>query len=521
MLRPLFARRPPAPDHAPSFSDWVLLDTVVRGVNHEWEKISNAECSAALATTARTFMEVEDEGVEVEVEVSGFIVHVGDNGLSYGATVVSIDGDAVLLYITVAMFNAQRYLVYKAGPGSPSLEVLPYRPIKFHSTNEVGILGHGDGYVVAALVRKLKIDRLAYELFLCSSRTKAWSSKVIELDGTTGDDDLRHVRNHRTTKVITVGVDSLGWVDLWRGILLCNVLDENPVVRYLSFPRPMPGNSRHVGTSSSRPFRDVICVGDTFRFVEVEYHQDADSDDDDVTDYAGQNWDLVSHRVWDDDEQRLSLRKFECHSPTLGMDDDTFYTMTRPLGSTDKPLGLFGALDMRNMDMRLVSFSTERMSYIDPTYCPCVVSRYFNNTSGNDVVYFYHLWAVTHILGLISFFLCPKCCREEYYWGKSQLKMLERPDEEELRICSVSIAMLNQMADGITSYTDDACTTCIRCHVSALEEGFSLLLAKTLPAADKDECKMVGTIRTNIAPVIALARSLVKALLPKRLADPL
>ncbi|XP_073353879.1 uncharacterized protein [Aegilops tauschii subsp. strangulata] len=287
----------------------------------------------------------------------------------------------------------------------------------------------------------------------------------------------------------------------------------------------MPGNSRHVGTSSSRPFRDVICVGDKFRFIEVEYHQDAESDDDDVTDYgwratsmertiasdwntcssvdtgdivlAGQSWDLVSHRVWDDDEQRLSLRKFECFSPTLGMDDDIFYMMTRPLGSNDKPLGLFAALDMRNMDMRLVSFSTERMSYIDPNYCPCVVSRYFNNTSGKNTT------------------------GENLRWIDAKLKMLERPDEGELRICSVSIAMLNRMADGITSYTDDVCTTSIRCHVSALEQDFSLLGAKSLPVTDKDECKIVDTICTNIAPVIALARSLVKALLPKRLADPL
>ncbi|XBI70329.1 hypothetical protein VPH35_064840 [Triticum aestivum] len=560
MLRPLFARRPPAPGHAPSFPDWVLLDTVVRGANHDWEKISSKlhrsttigaleadwyQCSAALATTARTFMEVQDEGVEVEVEVSfffvsppqvsGFIVHVGDNGLSYGATVVITDGDAVLLHITVAMFNGLRYLVYKADHGSPSLEVLPHRPVRFHSTNEVGILSHGDGYVVAALARNLKVGPLAYELFLCSSTTKAWSSKVIPLDGATGDDDLRHVLNHQTTKVITVGVDSLGWVDLWRGILLCNVLDEDPVVRYPSFPRPTPGNSRHVGTSSSRPFTDVICVGDMLRFIEVEYHQDADSEDDDVrptpphdpkrtmertlaSDWnmccsvetgdillAGQSWDLVSHRVWDDDEQRLSLRKFEpnqlcSYSPTLGMDDDVFYMMARPLGSNDKPLGLFGALDMRNMDMRLVSLSTERMSYIDPNYCPRVVSRYFNDTSGKNTPGENLRWIGLVKLAVLQDILAAI---QTVTSLDAKLKILERPDEEELRICSVSIAMLNQMADGITSYTDDVCATSIRCHVSALEEGFSLLRAKTLPATDKNQCKIVDTIRTNIASHLA------------------
>ncbi|XBI46383.1 hypothetical protein VPH35_110647 [Triticum aestivum] len=506
MVRPLFARRRPPPEHAGIYPNWVLLDTVVRGANYDWEKMSIAECSSSLATTARTFVDVRSEAeskeevvVEVEVsflfasppDVSGFVVHVGDYGLSYGASVVSTDGNAVLLAITMAMFNLQRYLVYRVDQGNPSLEVLPERPmLKFHPTKVVGILSHGKGYIVAALTLKLKIDYLAYELFLYTSQTKAWSSKVIPLE-CTRDADLIHVLNHHTTKVITVGVDSLGWVDLWRGILFCNVLDENPVVRFLSFPCPMPSNACNLGTSCPRPFRDVICIGNTLKFVEVEYNQgEDDTDYGSNTDHGwkattqkrnlgsewtecfsvdtsdilltDESWDLLSHRLRDDDARQLSLSKLECLAPTLGIDDDYLYMMTRPLGSNEKPLGLFASVDIKNKDMRLVSFSTERMSYIDPNYRPCTVSRYFNNTSvaGKPLKSKNKKAAPRFIIGenLRWIGLVKLAVLRNILVAIQRLTSLdailmkpERPDETQLdqtrlRNCSASVEMLGQQS---------------------------------------------------------------------------
>ncbi|XBI46365.1 hypothetical protein VPH35_110633 [Triticum aestivum] len=581
MVRPLFARRRPPPEHAGIYPNWVLLDTVVRGANYDWEKMSMAECSASLATTARTFVDVRSEAeskeevvVELEVsflfvsppDVSGFVVHVGDYGLSYGASVVSTDGNAVLLAITMAMFNLQRYLVYRVDRGNPSLEVLPDRPmLKFHPTKVVGILSHGKGYVVAALTRKLKIDYLAYELFLYTSQTKAWSSKVIPLE-CTRDADLIHVLNHHTTKVITVGVDSLGWVDLWRGILFCNVLDENPVVRFLSFPCPMPSNACNLGTSCPRPFRDVICIGNTLKFVEVEYNQgEDDTDYGSNTDHGwkattqkrnlgsewtecfsvdtsdilltDESWDLLSHRLRDDDARQLSLSKLECLAPTLGMDDDYLYMMTRPLGSNEKPLGLFASLDIKNKDMRLVSFSTERMSYIDPNYRPCTVSHYFNNTSvaGKPLKSKNEKAAPRFIIGenLRWIGLVKLAVLSNILVSIQRLTSLdamlmkpERPDETQLdqtRLtnCSASVEMLGQMAHGISSYTDHLPATSIQYHVNALKEGFSILGGKTFPFIDNDEyASFVDITHFKILDVVKVARSLVKELLPKRLDDP-
>ena len=124
--------------------------------------------------------------------------------------------------------------MYRAGVhGHQTLEVLPYPPGSFHlNMYGLGILprgsgGGGDGYVVAAMNRKFMDNVLHYELLLYSSETNAWSSKVVPLDGDCDEDERWELLNHRTDKVIAVGGSSLGWVDLWRGILVCDVLNQD------------------------------------------------------------------------------------------------------------------------------------------------------------------------------------------------------------------------------------------------------------------------------------------------------
>ena len=46
----------------------------------------------------------------------------------------------------------------------------------------------------------------------------------------------------------------VGWVDLWRGILVCNVLQEDPVLHDVSLPLPAP-------LPESHPMPTALAVG--------------------------------------------------------------------------------------------------------------------------------------------------------------------------------------------------------------------------------------------------------------------
>lgn len=49
---------------------------------------------------------------------------------------------------------------------------------------------------------------------------------------------------HVTDKVIILGgpKGTVGWVDLWRGIIVCDVLEESPKLLDMPFPLPAKGN---------------------------------------------------------------------------------------------------------------------------------------------------------------------------------------------------------------------------------------------------------------------------------------
>ncbi|KAF8684307.1 hypothetical protein HU200_044358 [Digitaria exilis] len=80
---------------------------------------------------------------------------------------------------------------------------------------------------------------------------------------------------HDDDRVLTLEGGLLGWVDLWRGIRLCSVLDADPVVRYIRFPTPLEGNKwMHIDNEphqNARPVRDVTFSDGFIKLVEMEY----------------------------------------------------------------------------------------------------------------------------------------------------------------------------------------------------------------------------------------------------------
>uniref|UniRef100_N1R2J8 Uncharacterized protein n=1 Tax=Aegilops tauschii TaxID=37682 RepID=N1R2J8_AEGTA len=77
--------------------------------------------------------------------------------------------------------------------------------------------------------------------------------------------------------VIVVRGGALGYVDLWKGILLCNMLEEPVTTRFIPLPNPLPGNRKGYNNGMSeraswvRLIRDVACTdGLTITCVEME-----------------------------------------------------------------------------------------------------------------------------------------------------------------------------------------------------------------------------------------------------------
>lgn len=141
-------------------------------------------------------------------------------------------------------------------------------------------------------------------------------------------------------------------IDLWRGVLLCDMLDKDPVLRLLQWPVPPPQNVC-IEMYNARSIRDATLSNGVVRFVEVTFDDNGD---------AGCSWTATiwrreisseywfecfevdianilandssfSHllcKVWGDEVNKQGLNKVICASPTLSLSsDDVVYFMTR------------------------------------------------------------------------------------------------------------------------------------------------------------------------------------------------
>lgn len=97
----------------------------------------------------------------------------------------------------------------------------------------VGLVSHGGGYHVAALAME---ENGEFLLYIFSSETRAWTIKKPVLSMADGATDLG---DYMPGKAIAVGDGGvMAFVNLWNGILFCNVLDsgEHAELCYLRLP---------------------------------------------------------------------------------------------------------------------------------------------------------------------------------------------------------------------------------------------------------------------------------------------
>ncbi|CAN6296235.1 unnamed protein product [Urochloa humidicola] len=252
---------------------WILLDT----------EAVLADCRNATTASSRT-----STGAAIQVTFfaadpprdSFFCVHC-DGGNSPSSILYSHD-DIALLRV-VLWRKTIDYFLYRAGR-QPSLRLLergilggvdsplssvPTKP--YNGEALVGILPlavDGDHFVLAGLKSLCRYEEEgAYELHVFRSDHWAWTSTTVRLG--------REVSLDPLTKVIALGGGELGWVNLRKGILVCDVLGETPKPRAIPMPKLLPTNRFDLWRRDrpyQREYRDVVVYADgSIRCVELEH----------------------------------------------------------------------------------------------------------------------------------------------------------------------------------------------------------------------------------------------------------
>ncbi|XP_047083699.1 uncharacterized protein LOC124694800 [Lolium rigidum] len=133
----------------------------------------------------------------------------------------------------------------------------------------------GTGRAASTRAAKPPLERWVYDLHIFSSRTWAWTRKVPQVE--ISSEVRSGVSIITPSKVIQLGGGMVGFVDLMKGIAVCNVFDEMPVLRFIPLPQLMPGHME--GSKSSRAIRNVSFCNGMIKFVEVEKHERHDADE--------------------------------------------------------------------------------------------------------------------------------------------------------------------------------------------------------------------------------------------------
>ncbi|CAN6346307.1 unnamed protein product [Urochloa humidicola] len=122
-------------------------------------------------------------------------------------------------------------------------------------------------YVIAALNRSKGIrDYTQFDLHRFDSREGKWTTKVLQL-GTMKPSPGLTFFFHGTHKVITLGGGFMGWVDLCRGIIFCNVLLDHPELYYIPLPES-PEADKEMPDGAAGEFRDIAAVQGCIKYVE-------------------------------------------------------------------------------------------------------------------------------------------------------------------------------------------------------------------------------------------------------------
>ncbi|CAL4950957.1 unnamed protein product [Urochloa decumbens] len=195
--------------------------------------------------------------------------------------VLFTDANLVLLRIYLSpdkerIFESDLYVYRPAGDAGPSLTLLERPPgDRIFEFSQIGVLSSNrseDSYMVAALCRDrwIELEGGQFLLYLYDSKLKSWTVHTVSVE----DQQFQEHQSqgyflHHSSKVIAIGGEdgTMGFVDLWRGILLCDLLlvKDVPTLRYIKVPPLLLQDEIH---GDGRLSRDIAVVGDRIRFVQ-------------------------------------------------------------------------------------------------------------------------------------------------------------------------------------------------------------------------------------------------------------
>uniref|UniRef100_A0A0E0JUL2 DUF1618 domain-containing protein n=1 Tax=Oryza punctata TaxID=4537 RepID=A0A0E0JUL2_ORYPU len=337
------------------------------------------------------------------------------------------------------------YFVYTARPrpGTSSLRLLSNPRVSRFRNEEVAIVrcSGGTRYIIAGLMPTIGRP-MEFKVQRFDSDVGRWKSTAVSISEPAERDRVLPIPDtasevffHCTSKVITLG-STIGWVDLWRGILLCDdVLNEHPVLRDLPLPKPAKRNRKSFCRGPPHYYRDITVVMQDsapsgIKYVEmvtcpgdppprqrrpVQHTDDSDSSDEEEEEVVACYW---KAKVWSmpipvgswedwhmectvdvtdiavDDNVRYSellpkigndpketLKRLVTGFPTLGMDGDVISFLSKIKRMDDK--GWVISVDLRNKTLQGVAELDERKNFLFKRYYnTSEISKYLIKATG-------------------------------------------------------------------------------------------------------------------------------------------
>jgi hypothetical protein len=395
---------------------WVFVDSIAR-IGH----LRNAT-TAETSTSRRFTVEVSFELADPPGVSLCFVHCAGRNESHFIGNPLILNAAQAFLLLVISFTGSTShrdfhdYFVYRAGPGKPRLDLIPVPYPRDFDHMKVGILPLADGasdhyaVVIPDSCNNHRDCSMKFDLRVFWSRSKTWTRKEALLARDSETDYFKAVDHQGLAGVISFGgAGVLGWVDLWQGILLCNVLGKNPPMRLMQWPVPEPILELRYGMEfnhvSPRPYRDVTVVNGLIKFVELKFddsgwtatiwsrmvsslywHQTSavHSDDISITDSVLMSQvPILLPELFDEGKKRLAWDQVTCSSPTLSLtNDDVVHIMVSAKWEYQRQIAYLLVVNIRNKTLEaLEEYHGDKWMLLAPTYIASTFPSYLDTTA--------------------------------------------------------------------------------------------------------------------------------------------